>query len=268
MAINKTVSIKAFAFLGIFLPQVWAGSSEQTINARQELKIDLLVSRGSISGEVMEIREVQSDEFWGAHAIVVRSNEGDSTIFAWIGETSKLENVRVGIIGTFPVQASGNKNESLAIWNGGISFYPGIVLGREEVEALLLQAETEARAVLSGFQPCSAEHLGMLDNISSAQVQDGIDSIFKEGAASSSILECLISNIDSTRPINSFSFKPPWAGLEGTYHHGFSSLGQLIAYLLPNLTGRSIYPPIPPSSPKELESIKFSWSLWYGHRQT
>lgn len=147
-------------------------------------------------------------------------------------------------------------------WLPEIAIYSLDALGHEGIEVLLENARRSSQKFLRLTGDCSEDFSGFIERLDGDGQQSAIDDLFASLPLAAEEVKCLANPIQSKNGLTERSFRPPYSSWEGVFHHGYPTRGDLVAYLLPHLTGMELYPITLPLSDRQRLQLADAWAYW------
>jgi hypothetical protein len=222
--------------------------------------LQLILADEVIRGDVLDVTE-DGAEPWGQFRVMIESELGPREAFltpiSQVEPQSLLGTERMVFIRRLVFYG---EPKHFVISEPSIGIYPidkGLLRESPALRQCIKEA-AERFARRSGRCPDDFQkNLAMLDT---EKQQEAFDWIFSQRPFTAAQFVCLADSIVSQSRLAWPQLSLPYAVWEGSWVHGFSNRGQLIAALLPNLVDFSLYNEA--AEQADFEKLRTAWLYW------
>lgn len=246
---------------------LFAAISNDTVASRSvDRMIGMLLSDEVVIGEVVSVRATSAGNPIAEFRIQVAVGSTMRDFYLSNPQQEPLVEVsderRVVLISID--RTSEHSFESI-LWSPRIGVYEASELTEAQAAKEIAAGRHAADRFISENAKCPTELRSIIGRLSGRHAQGAIEKLYSKRPLSAAAFSCLVSALHSTKTLAIHSFKPPYHSQEGVYHHGLETTGDLVAILLPHLTGVPIYPPRQPLDLEGRQHLFFAWAYW-GYR--
>ncbi len=239
----------------------WVVASESV-----DLMVGMLLSDEVVIGEVVAVHPTSASSRYAEFRVEVSTGSATRVFYLSNPQQEALFKVsdkrRMILISKarnteYPIES--------ILWSPSIGVYESASITESEVTGKIAAGKRLADRFINEHAKCPTQVARIIRQLNGRHGQRAIDKLYAKKPLLADAFSCLVKALHSTDILANRSFKPPYPSQEAVYHHGFETTGDLVAILLPHLTGIAIYPPIQPLDSEERQRLFFAWAYW-GYR--